>query len=99
MERSLEGKVAVVTGSGRGIGLGIAKKLAEKGAAIVISDINEENAKHGVEKIFFDVYNNSDLLYQMNYKKAILSPIFPIKYYRQNRDVRSPGLSDTDNAP
>ena len=51
MERSLEGKVAVVTGSGRGIGLGIAKKLAEKGAAIVISDINEENAKHGVEAI------------------------------------------------
>lgn len=35
----------------------------------------------------------------MNYKKAILSPIFSIKYYRQNRDVRNPGLSDMDKAP
>lgn len=51
MSRDLQGKVAVVTGSGRGIGLGIAKKLAEKGAAIVISDVNEENAKAGLAEI------------------------------------------------
>lgn len=51
MERSLEGKIAVVTGSGRGIGLGIAKKLCEKGATIVISDVNEANAQAGVAAI------------------------------------------------
>ena len=51
MERSLEGKIAVVTGSGRGIGLGIAKKLCEKGATIVISDINETSAQSGVAAI------------------------------------------------
>lgn len=50
-QRSLQGKIAIVTGSGRGIGLGIAKKLCEKGATIVISDVNEENAKHGVAEI------------------------------------------------
>lgn len=51
MSLSLEGKVAIVTGSGRGLGFGIAKKLAERGAFVVISDVNEESAKAAVEKI------------------------------------------------
>ena len=51
MSTSLKGKVAIVTGSGRGMGLGIAKKLAEKGADIVISDVNEENAKAAVAEL------------------------------------------------
>lgn len=51
MEKNLDGKIAIVTGSGRGIGLGIAKKLAEHGATVVISDVNEDNAKSGVAAI------------------------------------------------
>jgi multifunctional beta-oxidation protein len=35
----LAGKVAVVTGAGRGIGRGIAKKLASEGASVVVVDI------------------------------------------------------------
>lgn len=38
----LTDKVALVTGSGRGIGKAIAAALADQGAKIVISDINEE---------------------------------------------------------
>lgn len=35
----LEGKVAIVTGSGRGLGRGIARKLAQEGAKVVIADV------------------------------------------------------------
>ena len=47
----LEGKVAGVTGSARGIGFGIAKVLSEKGARIVITDVMEEAAKEAAEKL------------------------------------------------
>src|SRR5512140_2537237 len=35
----LQGKVAVVTGSGRGVGRGIALALAKEGAKLVINDV------------------------------------------------------------
>lgn len=41
---NLEGKVAIVTGSGRGIGRAVAMKLASLGANIVINDIPSSEA-------------------------------------------------------
>ncbi|MBA2962661.1 glucose 1-dehydrogenase [Ramlibacter sp. MAH-25] len=42
MKLGLENKVAVVTGSGRGIGAETARALAEEGARVVVTDINPE---------------------------------------------------------
>ncbi len=47
----LKGKVAIVTGAGRGIGRGIAMRLAEAGADIAIADIINDNAEIVAEEI------------------------------------------------
>jgi len=41
MSNKLEGKVAIVSGSGRGIGREIALKLAAEGAAVVVNDLDD----------------------------------------------------------
>ena len=48
---SLEGKVAIVTGSGRGLGLAYAQELARQGAAVVINDVDEATAADAVASI------------------------------------------------
>ncbi|MDO8685516.1 MAG: SDR family NAD(P)-dependent oxidoreductase [Clostridiales bacterium] len=47
----LEGRVAIVTGAGRGIGESISRILAQNGARVVLVDIILDNAKKAADKI------------------------------------------------
>ena len=49
--KKLEGKVAIISGSGRGIGREIAKKLASEGARVVVNDLDAAPANETVEEI------------------------------------------------
>ncbi|OGY25852.1 MAG: SDR family oxidoreductase, partial [Candidatus Woykebacteria bacterium RBG_16_43_9] len=47
----LSSKVAIVTGGASGIGFGIASRLAESGANVVIADLKEEAAAEAAKKL------------------------------------------------
>lgn len=51
MDYQLNGKVAFITGSGRGIGLACAFALAREGARIVVTDINPDSVASATEKL------------------------------------------------
>jgi len=47
----LKGKVAIVTGGGRGIGRAYCLRLAKEGAKVIVADLDLENAKKVAEEI------------------------------------------------
>ena len=47
----LSGRVAVITGGAQGIGFGIASRLADEGAAVVLADIKLETASLAADRI------------------------------------------------
>ncbi|THV88574.1 ESC reductase [Aureobasidium pullulans] len=64
---SLEGKVAVVTGSSRGIGAAIALELAQRGARVAVNYLNSVSDAEQVVKRIKDLGNGSDAaLFQAN---------------------------------
>lgn len=47
----LQGKVALITGSGRGQGLAAAKRFAAEGARVVVNDLDPMSVKAAVDAI------------------------------------------------
>jgi glucose 1-dehydrogenase len=50
-KKAFDGKVAIVTGAGQGIGFEISRQLAGRGAAVILNDIDEVLAEKAAELI------------------------------------------------
>ena len=72
----LQGKVALVSGSGRGIGRAIALKLASEGAKVVVNDLDSEPGDAVVAEIYSFERNDralQDVISRINIESSVRS--------------------------
>lgn len=68
---SLQGKTALVTGSGKGLGFVIARGLAEAGARVVLNDVNEETLSIAVEQLRGEGYEVFGAAFDITNEKRV----------------------------
>jgi len=71
----VSGKVALVTGSGQGIGYTLAKGLAEAGCTVILNDIVEDRLNGAVEKIKKDGFNAHGVVFDVTNEEQIKASI------------------------
>lgn len=67
----LAGKVALITGSARGIGYAIAKAMGHAGAHVVISDLNEQACHEAVEKLALENIRATPIVFDVSDHEAV----------------------------
>lgn len=89
-----EGKVALVTGGGRGIGESIAKILSRAGARVAIADISESRAQSVAERLGGDVL---PLAVNVADEEAVASMVAAVveRFGRLDYAFNNAGVSDT----
>jgi len=75
----ISGKVALVTGSGQGIGYTLAKGLAGAGCTVVLNDVIEERLNASVAKLKEEGYNAHGFVFDVTNEDQILAAVEKIK--------------------
>lgn len=61
MKKRLEGKTAIVTGAGQGVGLGIAQRLHSEGANVVIAEFNSSTGQLVANSLSNSIFIQTDV--------------------------------------
>jgi len=69
--RRLAGKVALVTGAARGIGLAIVQRFAEEGAEVVGTDIRDAVGEHAVRNVHGAAYRHLDVRVESDWERCV----------------------------
>lgn len=72
---NLSGQTAIVTGGARGIGLGIATRLAGAGARVVIADLKEELAQQSTAQLKQNGYTALGLAVDVSQEAAVVKMV------------------------
>ena len=101
---SLKDKIALITGSGRGIGYTLAKGLGQAGATVILNDIDSDRLNKSIENLIekgvtahhslFDVRNESDIDTEV---RSIEKDIGPIDILINNAGIQIRGPLENFN--
>ena len=71
----LKGKTALITGSGRGIGLTLARGLAREGARVVLNDLSREAVDRAVDELRREGLDASGEVFDVTDRAAVIAGI------------------------
>jgi len=100
----LDGRIAIITGAGRGIGFGIAQRLCAAGAEVVIAEYNAETGQEAVSQLIAAGYKASFQETDVRKPESVEALMAAVETQRGRIDilVNNAGLAQigpTDNFP